>query len=63
MNSHTICQVCGKLIGPKEMHFKTTYEGNTYYACCSICLSILQKQSRKHIRARMDNLGDIKRCC
>lgn len=48
MNSHRVCQVCGKPITTKEMYFKKTYEGNTYFACCMICLSILQKLPEQH---------------
>ena len=33
------------------MHFKKAHGGNTYYACCPICLSILQKQPKRYIAA------------
>jgi len=60
MNSHIICQVCGKPLGTQEMYFKKKYEGNTYYACCPLCFSILQMEPEKHIDAYVENKSSKK---
>lgn len=51
MTTERSCQVCAKPIAKNEMCFKKEYDGKTYYACCPICFSILQKNTEKHIAA------------
>ncbi len=51
MVSGKTCQVCAKPINEKEMYFEKNYKGTTYFACCPICFSILQKYPEKHIGA------------
>jgi YHS domain-containing protein len=49
MAEEKTCQVCGKPVNESEMCFEKEYEGKTYYACCPVCFSILQKNPEKHI--------------
>ncbi|NQU07250.1 MAG: transcriptional regulator [Candidatus Abyssubacteria bacterium] len=42
------CQVCAKPIADRELCFEKEYRGNSYYACCPMCFSILQRHSEKY---------------
>jgi YHS domain-containing protein len=46
-------QVCGKPITEEEMCFEKLYNDTVYYACCSICFSILQEHPEKHTGTRI----------